>query len=304
MMEELQREVLKICPVCKGKEFNNVLTCEDYTYSQEHFDIQKCILCNFHFTNPRPDAKCIHNFYGSPDYISHTGKTQNILDSIYLGVRTLTLRWKYRLISRKKKEGSLLDYGCGSGEFLAYMDKRGWKVFGMEPSALARDRANQLLGAERRLVEEKLEDIEHKKLDVITLWHVLEHVPDPNKLLTDLKLLLADDGLIYIAVPNFESFDAQYYGKYWAGYDVPRHFWHFSHSTLQRLLSNRGFAIREKIPMKLDAFYVSLLSEKYKNKGKHSSTVLIKAFATGFISNLKANRNMNYSSHIYIVHHQ
>ena len=136
----------------------------------------------------------------------------------------------------------------------------------MEPSAMARDRANQLLGMERCLVEEKLEDIEHKKLDLITLWHVLEHVPDPNKLLTDLKLLLADDGLIYIAVPNFESFDAQYYGKYWAGYDVPRHFWHFSHSTLQRLLSNRGFAIREKIPMKLDAFYVSLLSENIKIK--------------------------------------
>lgn len=303
-MQGMQRELLKICPVCKRKEFENVLTCEDYTYSQEHFDIQKCVRCNFHFTNPRPDAKFIHNFYESPDYISHTGKNQSILDSIYLGMRTLALRWKYRLILKRKVRGKLLDYGCGSGEFLAYMGKRGWEVFGMEPSALARDRANQLLGPGRRLVREKLEDIERKKLDVITLWHVLEHVPDPNKLLTDLKLLLADDGLIFIAVPNFESFDAQYYGKYWAGYDVPRHFWHFSHSTLQRLLSNQRFVIREKIPMKLDAFYVSLLSEKYKNKGKHSSIALIRAFVTGFISNLKGSRNMNYSSHIYIVHRQ
>ena len=107
MMKGLQQELLKICPVCKGKEFENVLTCEDYTYSHEHFDIQKCVLCNFHFTNPRPDAKCIHNFYESPDYISHTGKTQSFLDSIYLRVRTLTLRWKYRLIARKKKRGKI-----------------------------------------------------------------------------------------------------------------------------------------------------------------------------------------------------
>ena len=189
---------------------------------------------------------------------------------------------------------------------MAYMAANGWKVFGVEPSKTARDRATRLMGMETPFVFEKLEDLMHPecgKFDLITLWHVLEHVSDLNTLISQLKLSLNDNGLIFFAVPNYQSFDSKFYKKYWAGYDLPRHLWHFSYSTLQRLLLNHGLLIQDRIPMKLDSYYVSLLSEKYKSKNKKSFPLLapIRAFAIGLISNYMARQNANYSSCIYVV---
>ena len=297
-------EVVSNCPICRGQEFKDVITCKDYSFSQLCFNIQTCVHCNFHLTNPRPDSESIQEFYDSPDYISHTGKPNSLLNSIFLGARRFTLRWKQSLISSRMKKGLLLDFGCGSGEFLNYMTRNGWKARGVEPAKSARDSANRLTGMEKPLVSERLEDLQDPqcgKYDLITLWHVLEHVPELNNLLSQLKLFLKRDGLIFIAVPNYQSFDSKYYREYWAGYDLPRHLWHFSHSTLQRLLFNHGLLIRDKIPMKLDSFYLSLLSEKYKSKKKFHLIAPFRALAIGVISNYMARQRANYSSCVYIV---
>ncbi|HCM76981.1 MAG TPA: hypothetical protein DIS90_11400 [Cytophagales bacterium] len=296
----MQTEFVKHCPVCGGSNFQDVLTCEDHTYSHRQFTIQRCTQCELQLTNPRPDQNSIAQFYQSEEYISHSGKSNSLINFIYLKARSYTLKWKHGLVTKRKKKGSILDYGCGTGEFLAYMRKQNWETTGVEPSLTARQKANELVPDS---VFHRLEDLPESKYDIITLWHVLEHVPKPEELIVKLKLLLKKDGLIFVAVPNHQSYDAKYFKSYWAAYDVPRHFWHFDQNNMELLLFNYGFKLLQKMPMKLDAYYVSLLSAKYKNNGRQNLFVAIKAFIKGFQSNQKAKKSMNYSSLIYIAKH-
>jgi predicted SAM-dependent methyltransferase len=112
------------------------------------------------------------------------------------------------------------------------------------------------------------------------------------------KYVLKDEGIAFIALPNHKSWDTQYYKKQWAAWDVPRHLYHFSMDTFSNLAKKHGFKIVEILPMKFDAFYVSLLSEKYRtNKMNY-----IKALFQGMKSNRWAKKNNNnYSSLIYVL---
>lgn len=299
----MHTELVKVCPVCRETSFRNILSCKDYTYSQEYFTIQECETCKLRLTNPRPDENSIGKFYQSSTYISHSGKSANLFDFIYLQARKLALQRKLRLINKHKQQGVILDYGCGTGEFLGYMATHDWTVMGVEPAESARTKANNLLLKNNGDIKSTLEELPTGKYDVITLWHVLEHIPSPDLLLSKLKSRLNKDGFIFVAVPNYKSHDAEHYKAFWAGYDVPRHFWHFSQSQMQTLLENQGFQLYDKIPMKMDSFYVSLLSEKYKNNGRHNLITPIKAFICGLISNEKGKNSNNYSSLIYIARH-
>ncbi|MEQ8423075.1 MAG: class I SAM-dependent methyltransferase [Cyclobacteriaceae bacterium] len=299
----MQTESVKNCPVCKCAEFFNVLHCKDHTYSHEKFAIQECKNCHLFLTSPRPDEDSIGNFYSSDEYISHTGRSTSIFDKLYIWVRSFTLKWKRDLIQSRKTVGALLDYGCGTGEFVSTMIKANWDAYGIEPAAPARQKAIELINLENKVIFGTPAELPSRKYDLITLWHVLEHVPNPNELLSTLKSMLQDGGLIFVAVPNHESFDAEYYQEHWAAYDLPRHFWHFSSSNMAQLLNQNGLKLKQTIPMKLDAFYVSLLSEKYKNDGKHTLLTPAKALLTGIRSNAKARKTNNYSSLIYIASH-
>lgn len=299
----MQTELVKVCPVCQGTSFRNILSCKDYTYSQGFFSIQECKTCQLRLTNPRPDTDSIGKFYQSPSYISHSGKSNNIYDFIYLQARKLALRQKFRLINKHKQQGAILDYGCGTGEFLEYMATRSWTALGVEPAENARAKANHLVIKSNGQVKRALDDLPTGNFDVITLWHVLEHIAAPDKLLSSLKKRLHKGGFIFVAVPNHKSHDAEYYKEHWAGYDVPRHFWHFSPPQIQTLFKNQGLHYYDKIPMKMDSYYVSLLSEKYKNSGSHNLFTPARALIRGMISNVKGKKSMNYSSLIYIVRH-
>jgi SAM-dependent methyltransferase len=239
-------------------------------------------------------------YYLSDAYISHNTQASNIVDHVYKLARKFTLRWKHDLI-RKYYNGNtrkLLDYGCGTGTFLQSSLARGWSITGVEPSPIARDIASNNTGT---LIAAKLSEIGIADYDIITLWHVLEHVPDLNETLQSLHSKLANNGFMFIAVPNYKSYDATKYKDYWAAYDVPRHLWHFSQETMQKLLTTHGFKLHATVPMKLDSFYVSILSEKYHQQGKHSPTTFANGIATGLKSNLNAAEHKEYSSLIYIV---
>ncbi len=132
------------------------------------------------------------------------------------------------------------------------------------------------------------------------MWHVLEHVHDLNETLAKLRSLLTNNGTVFIAVPNHESYDAQLYKNYWAGYDLPRHLWHFSKENIKTLLTRHNLKLQAIVPMRFDAYYVSLLSEGYKNPAKSSLIKSASAFTRGLISNLKAGKD-NHSSLIYIA---
>ena len=290
---------ISLCPVCGNNTLTQDFSCIDYTVSRGSFQLVTCVNCSFRITSPRPTDNELQEYYQSDNYISHSRKAVSLVDKIYLIARKFTLRKKLNLISRlKKDQGTLLDYGCGTGEFLKTSKAAGWKIFGIEPSKTAREKASQL--TDQKILS-SIKEVDERGLDIITLWHVLEHIPDLNETLKNIAELLYDNGTIIIAVPNYTCFDAAHYENFWAGYDVPRHLWHFSPESMKKLLARNSLTITKIIPMKLDSFYVSLLSEKYKSNGKLGLGRMTKAFFVGLWSNIRGIKTGNYSSLIYIV---
>ncbi len=210
------------------------------------------------------------------------------------------MKRKLKLInSFKIEKKTLLDIGCGTGDFLEVAQKDNWQITGIEPNESARKIAN--LKTNNSVFEiEHLATLEANSFDVITLWHVLEHLPNIEMHIKLFKHLLKPNGTLVIAVPNFKSYDASHYKNFWAAYDVPRHLWHFSQTSIERLFKKEKIDLKETLPLKFDSYYVSLLSEKYKSGWINP----FKAFWIGWHSNYGARRSKEYSSHIYILKHQ
>lgn len=291
-------ENVTICPICENQRFTHLITVKDYSITKEVFELIKCSDCGLIITSPRPTADTIGKYYASEEYISHSGKSKTLFDKIYLIARNITLRLKYKLVMDYcPQPGNILDFGCGTGEFLKFMKRKNWNVTGIEPNETARQKANQLLEIE---VSKDLMEIKDSRVNVITLWHVLEHVHDLNNTLHQIKSLLLPNGHLIIAVPNPNSHDSKHYENHWAAYDVPRHLWHFTESTMTALMNKNGLKVVNVRPMKLDSFYVSLLSEGYKHHGETKLITTAKAFVEGLISNFIARKNKEYSSLIYI----
>ena len=290
-----------VCPICSSNKFQEYLSAKDYTVSHETFQIQKCIQCEFILTSPRPTEEKLATYYLSDNYVSHTASAKTLFDKIYEKARQRTLQWKLTLVKHfinASQNPSILDYGCGTGFFLQKMKDNHFQISGVEPSPVARTHAEKITGIK---IDSDLSQIK-KSFDAITLWHVLEHVSELNDTLDSLKKKLKEKGTIIIAVPNHKSEDAKMYGAVWAGYDVPRHLWHFDQNSMKQLLAKHKLKIIETIPMKLDALYVSMLSEKYLANGQ-SILTFTKGFINGIFSNFKA-KNKNYSSLIYIARHE
>jgi 2-polyprenyl-3-methyl-5-hydroxy-6-metoxy-1,4-benzoquinol methylase len=287
-------EQVSACPICGEKDFTKFLDAVDHTTTCESFTIQRCNHCTLLFTNPRPTKASIGKYYDSDQYISHTGGTSNIIDQAYRTVRNITLKSKLRLVNKYQSKFNLIDYGCGTGEFLATCKDTGWTVQGVEPSDDARARNRKDLQ-----VADDLSKVT-TQANAITMWHVLEHIHDLNETMAKLRSLLTNNGTIFIAVPNHESYDARYYKNFWAGYDVPRHLWHFNKENIKTLLTRHNLRLQEIVPMKFDAYYVSLLSEGYKNPGRGALAKYASALTRGLISNLKGAK-YNTSSLIYIA---
>jgi 2-polyprenyl-3-methyl-5-hydroxy-6-metoxy-1,4-benzoquinol methylase len=291
-------ENLEKCPLCNHTVFALLLVCQDHLTSHERFELKTCTSCLFVFTSPRPDSQSLPAYYESNHYISHTGKSPGGINFLYLLARKFTQRWKINLIKQFKKNISILDYGCGTGELLLACKRQGWQIAGLEPAGPARQKATEITGIN---IADNLKQFNGQQFDVITLWHVLEHVMDLRQKLSELKALLKDNGLLFLAVPNCQSPDALFYQEYWAGYDVPRHLWHFTKATMTSLLASEGLTVLSIHPMKLDAYYVSLLSEKYKSSSRFTPAAFLQGAIRGFLSNRKARLTINHSSLIYIV---
>ncbi len=290
-------EILSNCPICNSTQFKSFLEVEDYFLSHEIFTIQKCKSCEFVFTNPRPSEINLGKYYQSEKYISHSSSSKSITDKIYYAIRNYTIKKKFKLIHKYYKAGKILDIGCGTGEFLNFFKAHGWETMGIEPNKTARNSAIEKYGLTVQ-PEKEIDELVKSEFEIITMWHVLEHVPDLNLRIQQLKHLIKEKGILIIAVPNIESKDANIYGKYWAALDVPRHLYHFNKSAVQNLFNKEGFEIIETRPMKFDAFYISLISEKYKT-GKSN---YFKAILNGVKSNFHgAFHNNNYSSIIYVL---
>jgi 2-polyprenyl-3-methyl-5-hydroxy-6-metoxy-1,4-benzoquinol methylase len=271
------------------------LRCKDYTVSGELYQVKKNEFFDMLVTVPVP--KNLSAYYESEDYISHTDSKKSILDKVYQAVKNITLKKKLQLInSFKTCSKNILDVGAGTGDFLKVCKNNSWNVLGTEPSLEART-----IAAQKGIsLDSDLSNIKNKKFDVISLWHVLEHVENLQEYISKLENLLAEDGRLIIAVPNFKSYDSIYYKEHWAAFDVPRHLWHFSQTSISKLFSEVDMIVEKTIPMKFDAYYVALLSEKYKSEKMNP----LKSFYRGFVSNWKAKKTKEYSSLIYVLKKQ
>lgn len=265
------------------------LTTTDFLVSGENFDLM--LDENYEMLKTVPFPTELHKYYQSENYLSHKDKPKDLMSLLYYLVKKISLQRKVMQLKKYKKKGVLLDIGAGTGEFLLTAQKAGFSVFGTEPNPEARNLANQ----KNLLLVDSIEKLNNKKFDVITMWHVLEHIPNLKETIIAITELLSEKGVLIIAVPNYKSYDASYYDKFWAGYDVPRHLWHFSKKSISKLFENQLTLLKIR-GMPFDSYYVSLLSEKYKS-GKSFS---LKALYRGFLSNKKAKKSGEWSSLIYI----
>lgn len=288
-------ETLQHCPLCNSTNLHDHLEITDHFLSNETFEIQICHSCKLAFTNPRPDEKSILTYYKSDSYISHSNKSNSFINSIYKLVRQITLKRKLKMIERFAFKGKLLDFGCGTGHFLLYAAIHGWQVNGIEPDASAKTFLPANL---QEKVFAKLDDLPTTETyNVITLFHVLEHVHSLDETLKILLARLDKNGVLFLALPNHLSHDALHYGTYWAGYDVPRHLYHFNQRSVFHLSKKHGLNIVSTIPMIFDSYYVSMLSEKYLGH----TNAFIRGLLTGHQSNRKARKTKEYSSLIYVL---
>ena len=288
---EHQLKNILYCPVCKAKEKEKHLLVVDHNVSNDVFTITKCCKCGFLFTNPIPTKETIGNYYKSNNYISHSGTKKGLINYIYHFVRNYQLFKKERLISNLSNEKTLLDIGCGTGEFLSYCKNKGWNTVGTEPDLQTRERIKNLTifpGLNSK-------ELRENSFSIVTMWHVLEHVYDLEDDLKTISSLIKKGGYLIVAVPNHESFDAEIYKENWVAYDVPIHLYHFRKKDIKALFSKFNFELSNIKPLIFDAYYISLLSEKKKGGN------FILGLLNGLKSNLKAKNKLNHSSLIYIL---
>lgn len=268
----MNKLTIKTCPLCGGTHLERALTCVDHYVSGEMFHLCRCRDCGFLLTQDAPAESEIGRYYEAPDYISHTDTKKGAMNSVYHWVRNYMLKRKAALVMREahRKTGSLLDIGTGTGYFADAMQRRGWQVEAVEKSPQARAFAKEHFNMDVK-PHTALKNFTPESFDVITLWHVMEHLEPLNETWETLHSLLTEKGVLIVAVPNSSSFDAKKYGAYWAAYDVPRHLWHFTPATIQQFGAKHGFILAERHPMPFDAFYVSMLTERHM---RHSCTFL------------------------------
>ncbi|HBN45299.1 MAG: methyltransferase [Candidatus Marinimicrobia bacterium] len=283
------------CPLCKN-ELTIVFTTKDFLVSGESFDIVECSDCGLRLTSPFPNKDNIGSYYESEEYISHAEETKGLFDFIYNMVRAYMLGRKGKIIERssRKRSGTILDIGCGAGHFLDKMKIDGWRVKGVDVSSKAREIVKQQFDIEVISPDDWLNSDE--KYDVVTCWHSLEHVHDPLEYLQKFKQQLNENGILVVALPNYDSPDAHKYGADWAAYDTPRHLYHFTPPSISKIMTQNGFSVQGCHRINFDPFYVSILSAKHKGSSHFSG--IVNGLASWFISVFQKEK---CSSLIYIM---
>ncbi len=287
----------KKCPWCDSDNNHQFLKLKDYFLTQEDFEILECNDCKLLFTTPCPAPDKIGDYYKSEDYLSHNDEKKSLFARIYNIVKKTNIKNKFNIaVGNKQSAVRILDIGCGVGDFLNYAKEKGCKITGIEPNDDARKIAEKKLNT-KVFSPAELENLPDNSFDVITMWHVLEHVADLKTEIHHLQRLLKNDGRLILALPNYKSFDAEYYKDKWAAYDVPRHLNHFSRTSIENIFKETKFQLTDIKPLKWDSFYISMLSEQYLG----NSNSFIKGTITGWKSNRKAKNSGEYSSLVYIL---
>lgn len=262
---------------------------KDYFLTQESFVLKQDPHSQLLKTFPQPEQ--LDRFYDSAQYLSHNDGEKSFFARCYHAVKKVNLRVKYRLIKKYVRQGRVLDIGAGVGDLVGQLQKQDLNAQGYEPNENAR------AVAKRKGIElHGTMPVNPMDFDLITMYHVLEHVPDVVAQLQEVHKLLTDQGYLILALPNYNSLDAQLFKKHWAGYDVPRHLYHFNKHAVKTITADY-FELVETKPMWFDSFYVSILSAQYK---KWPLPFLL-GFFIGMCSNFVAIFTKEYSSITFIL---
>jgi SAM-dependent methyltransferase len=288
---------ISACPVCSGTEFNLVTEARDWLVTKEGFSIYSCTQCGFRFTQDAPDASSVGRYYDDEKYVEHSDSSKGLIFTIYHQARKLMLSQKHRMLQKISKGKSLLDVGSGSGYFLNYMQNRGYDCLGVEISENARRLSQDKLSVQSVHPDKLINKEIPAGFDLITLWHVFEHVYTYDEYFDAFDSLLSEGGRLVIAMPNFHCLEESYYGKHWNGYDVPRHLWHFDIKTFSRFAKARGFEVEKTMRLPLDPFYNSMVSAEYKP----NYTFLPWVVFVGFLSFLNGILDKNKASSVVYV---
>jgi SAM-dependent methyltransferase len=287
------------CPLCLSETIAAHFNCTDHFLSRDVFEIARCSSCGFLFTQDYPEENEISGYYESEDYISHSDTNAGLLNKLYYLIRPVMMIRKRGIIEKTTglKTGSLLDIGSGTGHFAFMMKKSGWNVKAIEINEKARTSSSMTFGLDVYAPGD-ITDFEMESLDCVTLWHVLEHLHDPEDYLSIICTLLRPGGICVVALPNSSSSDAKFYRSFWAAFDVPRHLWHFDPSTFRQFVEKSPFKIESQSVLPFDVFYISLLSEKYKGSKFPFIPGLIRGAWFAFLSLFNRSRS---SSIVYIL---
>ena len=285
------------CPWCGSDKAQINLWLKDDFLTKEDFHICECLNCGLLYTMPRPPKEKIGDYYKSEEYYSHQENKKGFIPRLYESIKKVNLRHKYKIATKGLEVGTLLDIGCGVGDFIHTAENKGWQCTGVEPSEDAKEIARKRIKA-TIYNSEQLEELPDKSFDLITMWHVLEHVDDLKWQIEQLQRLVKPNGRIVIAVPNYKSYDGQFYKEHWAAYDVPRHLNHFSRNTITKIFKANNLILERTTKLVWDAYYISYMSEQYRN---HAFPLIRGAFR-GLVSNCKARRSGEWSSLVYIFH--
>ena len=283
------------CPWCGSEKAQINLWLKDEFLSKEDFHICECLNCGLSYTMPRPNKEKIGEYYKSEEYYSHQENKKGFIPRLYESVKKVNLKHKYNLATQGLNVGKMLDIGCGVGDFLHTAEEHGWTCTGVVPSEDAKAIAKTKTKA-NIINSEDMEKIPDATFDLITMWHVLEHIDDLKWQIEQLHRLTKTKGRIVIAVPNYKSYDAQYYKELWAAYDVPRHLSHFNKNVLTKIFKSKNLELVRTDKLIWDAYYISYMSEQYK---QHIFP-LLKGTFRGCISNCKARHTKEWSSMVYI----
>ena len=283
------------CPWCGSENAQLHIELKDLFLTQEPFKILECKDCGLLYTTPRPNKEEIGKYYQSDEYYSHQENKEGFIPKVYEKVKSINLRNKYKIATEKTTRGKILDIGCGVGDFLHTMEQQGWECTGVEPSEDAKAIAKKRIKGQL-LSSEEQENLSDGSFDVITMWHVLEHVDALRWQIQQLYRLCKPGGRIIIALPNYKSYDGQYYKAAWAAYDVPRHLNHFNEKTIVKIFEESHLKHIKTEKLRWDAYYISYMSEKYL----HHSLPLLRGAVRGMISNCKARRSGQWSSLVYV----
>lgn len=286
------------CLICGSSQRLPFLIVPNRFEPGEKFTLVQCRKCGFVYLNPRPDSQLIGKYYEDEQYQPHRLHEQSLLDRMYKFVRIWNNRYKRYLIEANIRKGVLLDFGCGGGEFAAQMSRAGWQVSGVEPAPGPRQHA-----VEQGLSVKANIDEVTQKFDVITLWHVLEHIHQARELIGKLQERLTDSGILLLALPNLKSSDARAYQSNWVAYDAPRHLYHFSPVDVKRLCAQYNFQIKEYYTLFLDTWYNILLSRQLETmQGGNFLTGAVKTKWTAWRATIKETIDcFDSSSIVYLL---